>query len=82
MSFYEDERIRNKNSRYTKESITNNDISLKLNNIAIVEIIELLVKNGYKVKLEHHNVLCIHRKQGNEGNEGKTIHDNIIATGI
>ena len=79
MGFYEDERIRNKNLHYIREGITNTGISLKLNNIPITEMIELLVKNGYKVDLGHANTISIDR---NRAHGEKIINDNSVTSVI
>jgi hypothetical protein len=76
MGLYEDDRIRNKNLRYNREGITNTGISLKLNNIPITEMVELLVKHGYKVELGHANTISIDR---NRAHGDKTINDNSIS---
>jgi hypothetical protein len=72
MGFYEDD-------RYNREGITNTGISLKLNNIPITEMVELLVKNGYKIELGHANTISIDR---NRAHGEKIINDNGIAITI
>lgn len=76
MGFHEDDRIRSKNSSYTEEGITNNsNVRLKLNDIPIADIVELLVSNGYRVELEPHHTISVGRKLSNEENVN---HDNRI----
>ena len=60
MGFYENDRIRNKNLSYNHLVI--NDIHLKLNNVSINDIIELLINNGYLVELKSDHTISIDRK--------------------
>jgi hypothetical protein len=62
MGFSEDDRIRNKNSSYTKVSTMNSDIRLRLNSISINDMVELLISGGYLIKLESDHTISISRK--------------------
>jgi hypothetical protein len=79
MGFYEDDRIRRKNASKTREGITNNDMCLKLGNVSISDMVDLLTNNGYKVELKSNQTISIDRKPS--GGE-KINHDNRITSTI
>lgn len=72
MGFYEDDRIRRKNSSYTDDRI-DNKADLTLHGVSLSEIISVLASNGLKVKLEQNGTISI--SKGTQHGE-KVEHDN------
>lgn len=66
MGFHEDDRIRSKNSSYTHEGITSDEIRLVLDEASVSGVVELLTNNGYRVKLKSNRVINISRNKPDE----------------
>lgn len=63
MGFHEDDRIRRKNLNLTNNSIIIQDVSLKLNNIPVSDVVTLLINSGYTVELGPNKTIEINRKR-------------------
>jgi hypothetical protein len=61
MGMSEDERIRNKNKKYTKEGIMIDNGYIKFDNVSVHEVIDLLKNNGFKVELKDNQTLIIRK---------------------
>jgi hypothetical protein len=75
MGFYEDDRIRSKNTTYNL-GITTDRLNLQLRNVSVAEIVMALVKNGFSVALENGGTITV---SGNT--DGATINGNSGFTG-
>jgi hypothetical protein len=59
MGFHEDERIRNKNKKYTEDGTIHDDAYIIFDNVSVYEMIDLLNSNGFKVELKDNKTLII-----------------------